>query len=1082
MRNLSRELVLKLDGSPLAIEQASADLSMQGPLASPALRQYLLRLQDEYARLMSIEPDQFECYYNKEDKSIIGTFNLLETALRKHSTDAIKVLTLCSFYGRNVIPLAMLATHVWQNEDLMIDLAPSVRHSLRTTQPPGIFQWLAQLSEESLKKAVMSLYKFSCIKVRFSNDSIISFSIQNAIHRWCQGVLPLVHKEEWSVLAAFTISQSIGLGEVSTPQRAYLPILRSSDRSLFSDSRFIRIQAPDGDLCGKVWSISLCFARFYHLHKAFKDARVAIERAINYEILITGDSWLKNLPSLKRFQALATYTRDDGDLLKAAEIFVSLLSACKSVVGLYDSFTLELASQSRSLHYRISRDNQLTHQVSQAASREKHGGRTVPDTEIIIGPPQYEDEEETDEQYRLRAQVEGFRQEFGDYDNETMLLMEQLGALYIRDQRWVKAKLQFETIWKQYNPIYGRNSSFRARALNSFFNFIKSCEMAGYQLDPLEKWCPEFSTWARAESRVLLQEGNHDAAEELDRRTLEAIEKVLGKKHPDTLRSMNNLAVVLDDQGKCDEAEAMHREVLQLREEVLGKKHPDTLWSMNELVIVLNHQSKYDEAEAMQREALQLREEVLGKKHPDTLWSMNSLAIMLDDQGKCDEAEAMHREALQLREEVLGKKHLDTLWSMNNLAVVLGHQSKYDEAEAMYREALQLREEVLGKKHPDTLWSMNNLAIMLDDQGKCDEAKAMQQEALQLREEVLGKKHPDTLWSMNNLAVVLGHQSKYDEAEAMHREALQLREEVLGKKHPDTLQSMNNLAVVLGHQSKYDEAEAMHREALQLREEVLGKKHLNTLQSMNNLTMVLDHQSKYDEAEAMQREALQLREEVLGKKHPDTLWSMNNLAIMLDDQGKCDEADAMQQEALQLREEVLGKKHPDTLWSMNSLAIMLDDQGKCDEAEAMQREALQLREEVLGKKHPDTLWSMNNLAVVLDHQGKYDEAEAMHREALQLREEVLGKKHPNMLVSMNNLALVLNHQSKYDEAEAMHREALQLRGEVLGKKHPDTLWSMNNLAVVLDHQGKYDEAEAIQREALQLKEEALDNPSEQVSH
>ena len=74
---------------------------------------------------MSIEPDQFECYYNKEDKSIIGTF-----------TDAIKVLTLCSFYGRNVIPLAMLATHLWQNEDLMIDLTPSVRHSFKDNPAP----------------------------------------------------------------------------------------------------------------------------------------------------------------------------------------------------------------------------------------------------------------------------------------------------------------------------------------------------------------------------------------------------------------------------------------------------------------------------------------------------------------------------------------------------------------------------------------------------------------------------------------------------------------------------------------------------------------------------------------------------------------------------------------------------------------------------------------------------------------------------------------------------------------------------------------------------------------------------------
>jgi tetratricopeptide (TPR) repeat protein len=43
-------------------------------------------------------------------------------------------------------------------------------------------------------------------------------------------------------------------------------------------------------------------------------------------------------------------------------------------------------------------------------------------------------------------------------------------------------------------------------------------------------------------------------------------EAVLGKEHPDTLTSMNNLAGVLDSQGKYDEAEAMFQQVLGLRE------------------------------------------------------------------------------------------------------------------------------------------------------------------------------------------------------------------------------------------------------------------------------------------------------------------------------------------------------------------------------------------------------------------------------------------------------------------------------------------------------------------------------------
>jgi Tetratricopeptide repeat len=40
---------------------------------------------------------------------------------------------------------------------------------------------------------------------------------------------------------------------------------------------------------------------------------------------------------------------------------------------------------------------------------------------------------------------------------------------------------------------------------------------------------------------------------------------------------------VLRDQGKYPEAEQMYREVVEVTERVLGKEHPDTLTSMNNL-------------------------------------------------------------------------------------------------------------------------------------------------------------------------------------------------------------------------------------------------------------------------------------------------------------------------------------------------------------------------------------------------------------------------------------------------------------------------------------------------------------------
>ncbi|KAF2726442.1 HET-domain-containing protein, partial [Polyplosphaeria fusca] len=76
---------------------------------------------------------------------------------------------------------------------------------------------------------------------------------------------------------------------------------------------------------------------------------------------------------------------------------------------------------------------------------------------------------------------------------------------------------------------------------------------------------------------------------------------------------------LLDRLGRCEHslgryksAEAAHRQVLEQREVTLGKKHPDTLTSMNEVAQALSDQGKYAEAEKMHRDTLALREKVLG--------------------------------------------------------------------------------------------------------------------------------------------------------------------------------------------------------------------------------------------------------------------------------------------------------------------------------------------------------------------------------------------------------------------------------------------------------------------------------------
>jgi hypothetical protein len=74
------------------------------------------------------------------------------------------------------------------------------------------------------------------------------------------------------------------------------------------------------------------------------------------------------------------------------------------------------------------------------------------------------------------------------------------------------------------------------------------------------------------------------------------------------------------------EALKMNEECLEIRKRVLGLEHPDTLRSMNNLAATYNGLGRWMEALKMNEECLEIQKTVLGLKHPETLWSTNNLA------------------------------------------------------------------------------------------------------------------------------------------------------------------------------------------------------------------------------------------------------------------------------------------------------------------------------------------------------------------------------------------------------------------------------------------------------------------------
>jgi tetratricopeptide (TPR) repeat protein len=228
--------------------------------------------------------------------------------------------------------------------------------------------------------------------------------------------------------------------------------------------------------------------------------------------------------------------------------------------------------------------------------------------------------------------------------------------------------------------------------------------------------------------------------------------QLLGPDHPDTLASVNNLAIACQEVGRKAEAVRLHERALAGRVRALGPEHPDTLASRNNLAIACQEVGRKAEAVRLHERALAGRERVLGPDHPDTLASRNNLATAYQQMGWAAEAISSFRRALAGRELVLGPDHPDTLATRNGLAAVSQEVGWAAEAIALFEQTLAGRVRVLGPGHPDTLASRNNLGHAYQEVGRVPEAIALFEQALAVGTRVLGPAHPTTVSSRVNLA------------------------------------------------------------------------------------------------------------------------------------------------------------------------------------------------------------------------------------------------------------------------------------------------------------------------------------------
>jgi eukaryotic-like serine/threonine-protein kinase len=434
--------------------------------------------------------------------------------------------------------------------------------------------------------------------------------------------------------------------------------------------------------------------------------------------------------------------------------------------------------------------------------------------------------------------------------------------------------------------------------------------------------------------------GNSITAREVLDKASKDIDTGLSRDPELQAQMMHVMGDVYKNLGLFPRAQMLFQGSADIRRRALGPENAETLRSLDDLAWILNQEGHAAEAEKLQRETVDIRRRVFGAENLDTLTSMKNLAWTLDREGRYSEAEKLNREVLDIRRRVVKTDDRETLATMSNLAAILGHEGHYAEAENLKRETLDLRRRIQGPEHPDTLTAMNNLATTLQQEGHYAEAEKLQRETLKLQRRILGPEHPDTLRSINNLAHTLFNEDHVAEAEQLQREALDIKQRVLGPEHQDTLWAMKELAQNLQGEGHYGEAEKLQRQTLEIQRRVLGPERPNTLGTMSDLAVTLNKEGHYIEAEKLQRQAVEGMRRVLGPEHPFTLWATNELAHTLDTEGRYDEAEKLARETLEIQRRILGPEHPDAAGTAYDLACVLAHTGRNDEAISFLRKAI----------------------------------------------------------------------------------------------------------------------------------------------
>jgi serine/threonine-protein kinase len=355
-----------------------------------------------------------------------------------------------------------------------------------------------------------------------------------------------------------------------------------------------------------------------------------------------------------------------------------------------------------------------------------------------------------------------------------------------------------------------------------------------------------------ARAHLLLRSGKYPEAIEASRAAVAAQTGALGKDHPTTLTSLNNLANLLNTNGQNAEAEEVLRRIVEVRRRVLSPQHPDLGQALTNLATSLKYQGRPEEAFPLQLEALEIYRAAHDDDHQTIAMGLNNLANIHHDLRELDAAYDLHLQSMAMVRRLFGPNHSMLADSYNNIAALQLDRGDHAGALEMYERTLELDRRLLGAEHPYIVGDLAAVGVTQNLLGNAEQAEALLRESLALARSALGASHPQVGNSLRELGIVLHSRGRCDQALPFLEEAMPVLEASFTGDPWQTASARSHLGACLGETGDIGRAETLLRSGYQRLSERNGPQNRLTREARTLLVEFLRGQGRDAEADRVE--------------------------------------------------------------------------------------------------------------------------------------------------------------------------------------------------------------------------------------